>query len=784
MRISFFDKITASFPEKSISLNKALRDIQQGKYKEQIKNIRVLANDKAKRDVEKKKLPLVTFCGVFDKRSNNALKQYSGFACLDFDNVTDLRLLIENVNKDKYTYASFISPSGNGLKVLVQTPSVDNDKDYKSFYFKIQEHYNQYGETDEATKDIARATFFSYDPNLFVNTENEIFTDRLVPKEIAPIKPVVFKVDDDNEIAERLIKWFKKHWTTGINRNNNLFKLCSAFNDYGVNKSIALDYCSQYQRDDFKIREIEKLVDSAYKNTFNFGTKVFEDTNLREKTKRLLFSGNTQQQIKEKLDINYDLTDAIEGLEQEIPKDTFWEIDEKGRVSISFLRFDYYLRNLGVSKYYPNKLSRDFDFIIKDSNFIDWIDTTRIKDIVKKDIVSRGCFEVWDYMAKNSSIFKKESLSMIDTIDVSTNKDTADTSYIYYKNKIVKTTKERIELLDYKDIDSLVWSKQVIDRDITLSENSDGEFRQFIWFLSAQNADRYYTLKSVIGYLLHSYQLDAEPKSIVFNDEMLSDDIPNGGSGKGLIHKAIGQLKNICTEDGKRFDPKNQFAYQRVSEDTQIFLIDDVPKSFNFENLFSIITEGITIEKKGKDPFKIPFNLSPKLSLTTNYTLRGDGASHYRRIFEVEIANYFNDKHTPFDEFGHSFFFDWDNEEWCKFDNFMIRCIQYYLENGLVESNKVNLELRKLRNNLGFEFLEFMDTLPFKEKKSKKDVREDFNIQYRNIAKYNSPQKFNKKVKDYCDFYGFELIESKYNGVDTWQIIREDNNVEGDDCPF
>ena len=135
---------------------------------------------------------------------------------------------------------------------------------------------------------------------------------------------------------------------------------------------------------------------------------------------------------------------------------------------------------------------------------------------------------------------------------------------------------------------------------MVLSDESDGVFKTFIWKLSGEDKDRYYTLKSVLGYLLHSYQNDAKPKAIIFNDEMISEDVPNGGSGKGLIHKSIGKLKNLVFENGKKFDAKAQFAYQKVNKDTQNFLMDDVGKNFNFEDLFSIVTEGMTVEKKGQ----------------------------------------------------------------------------------------------------------------------------------------------------------------------------------------
>ena len=84
-----------------------------------------------------------------------------------------------------------------------------------------------------------------------------------------------------DEVSQRLIKWFHKKWTTGQNRNNNLYILSSSFNDYGVSKDIALSYCNNYISSDFSEKEIEKLVNSAYKKTENFGKNCFEDSFLR-----------------------------------------------------------------------------------------------------------------------------------------------------------------------------------------------------------------------------------------------------------------------------------------------------------------------------------------------------------------------------------------------------------------------------------------------------------------------------------------------------------------------
>ena len=44
-----------------------------------------------------------------------------------------------------------------------------------------------------------------------------------------------------------------------------------AFNDYGINQSLASFVCNQYQSKDFNVNEIETTIKSAYTNRQNFG---------------------------------------------------------------------------------------------------------------------------------------------------------------------------------------------------------------------------------------------------------------------------------------------------------------------------------------------------------------------------------------------------------------------------------------------------------------------------------------------------------------------------------
>jgi len=123
--------------------------------------------------------------------------------------------------------------------------------------------------------------------------------------------------------------------------------------------------------------------------------------------------------------------------------------------------------------------------------------------------------------------------------------------------------------------------------------------------------------------------------------------------------------------------------------------------------LFSAITEGITIEKKNRDAIRIPFKFSPKIVITTNYTIRGRGNSFARRKFELELKQFYTKEFTPVDEFGKRLFDEWSDQEWCAFDNYMISNLKAYLNTGLVEAASSNTAIKRLAADTCHEFIEW-----------------------------------------------------------------------------
>jgi hypothetical protein len=373
---------------------------------------------------------------------------------------------------------------------------------------------------------------------------------------------------------------------------------------------------------------------------------------------------------------------------------------------------------------------------------------------------------------------------MLQTKEIKTLKDNKNECFLFYQNCIVKVGKNGKEILSYQDQDIGIWKDQVIDRDFQPSDHHNSEYRTFIWKISGENVEKYQAFQTVIGYLLHTYKSNSNNKAIIFNDEIISD-TPNGRSGKGLFWNALKQLRKVQSLDGKTFDFNKSFPYQNVSTDCQILVFDDVKKHFNFESLFSVITEGITIEYKGKDSIKLDVTESPKIIITTNYTIKGDSASFNARKYEVEMSSYFNENFTPVDEFGHELFNDWDSEEWARFDNFMIECIKKYLTFGLIEMPLKNLGYRKIIDDIGIECHNYFMTITRDEYIKIKPLYDGLFEYYPELDRRRLTQnKMTSNMRKYCKYYNFDFDARYSAGIGKIKIIGNHEETEIEEKPI
>jgi len=761
MKVTLYENLNKVTNPFHVSFEYVLERIKNGKTRELVERVRS-AGTKEERDALKKNLPCVNFQGEFKERNDNGLISFSGLMPLDYDNFHDNETL-ENCRsellKSPYTFALFLSPSGNGWKQIIRVPDDAKGK-YKAYFSAAQEHYNS-PNFDVSSSNISRLCFESYDTDLFYNPNAEFFTDFSEPEysELGTETPM-FKITSDNRIIKNLLTWFhRKYRVASGERNTNLFKLAAALNQYGVKQSEALHTLFEFEQQGFGRAEIETICRSAYKERGEHGTRFFEDNEIRDRVEKQIRQGKSTTEIKKLIpEVNTEeIQIAADNIRSNIRVEHYLYYDDNGKVKFSPHKFKFWLEHHRFAKYFPVD-SKTYTFIKIDGKIIEETNEKRIKDYVLNSLLKEdGNFSFYDFMANNTRVLTADYLSFLDSTDVKIEADTEDACFIYFKNCIVKVTNHGRETIDYFDVEGYVWKNQILSRDYIPADHHDSEYRKFVWLVSGQNHARYKSLQSVIGYLLHSFKTSGSGnRAIILNDSVISDN-PNGGSGKGIFCNAISHMKKLDMLNGKYVDFSRAFSFQTVSLDCQVLVFEDVERNFNFEKLFSIITEGITIEKKGQDAIKLTIDKSPKIAITTNYTIGGTGGSHERRKFEVEFSSYFNSKHTPIDEFGHLLFYKWSEDEWNRFYNYMLECLQLYMTHGLIPAEFDNVETKKFIRNTSSDFYEWTanhDFIRFDVKLSKQEVFKQYVELYPDADRNKLSQKsFKKYLEEYCKHY-------------------------------
>lgn len=149
----------------------ALESIQSCSLQKRIDEIRAEKDHKKQQEL-KKQLPIICWSGKFTERKDAACIQHSGFCVLDLDNLEDVQAKKEGIKKLPYVYACFVSPSGNGLKVLVKIPP--SIEDHRGHYRALMKLFPQ---VDKTSINLSRACYASADADVYINREAVEFTD-------------------------------------------------------------------------------------------------------------------------------------------------------------------------------------------------------------------------------------------------------------------------------------------------------------------------------------------------------------------------------------------------------------------------------------------------------------------------------------------------------------------------------------------------------------------------------------------------------------------------------
>jgi len=466
----------------------------------------------------------------------------------------------------------------------------------------------------------------------------------------------------------------------------------------------------------------------------------------------------------------------------------FWILEklENGKWDIDINHYDYikFLEGKGFAKKY---LDNSYVFIKSDNNIVEQLPLEKIKDFILEYIrdyyngsLTYGRELLNKLYSKSGYYFGEKLIECIPTIELNVLRDKKDESNFYFNNGFVRVTRDNgITLHNYCELEGRIWKSQIIQRDFKLvMDERRSVYEQFLFNVAGKSPERLKTIKSSIGYLLHGYKDSSNAKVIVLVDEKIPDNgEPNGRTGKSVFGKSISKMKKSSRIDGKNFTFTERFTFQEVYLDTKILEFNDVNRKFDFERLFSVTTDDMTIENKGEKPFTLSFDDSPKILVSTNYTIKGQGDSYEDRLFEVEFSDCYNKSHKPIDDFGKLFFDEWDENEWNRFDNFMLECVELFLKVGLVEYAPINLEKRKLLDNTAPEFIEFAEqSIQIGTEYDKNDLYNNFKYQYTDFNSWLRQRTFTNWTMYYADYMKLDYIDRKSSSSSYFKLQDPKSN--------
>ena len=137
-------------------------------------------------------------------------------------------------------------------------------------------------------------------------------------------------------------------------------------------------------------------------------------------------------------------------------------------------------------------------------------------------------------------------------------------------------------------------------------------------------------------------------------------------------------------------------------------------------------------------------------------------------------------------------FDEWSDDDFSKFDNYIIYCIQSYFKNGLVKQNTKNLKVRKFIAETAMEFYEWCNesNISLNSRHNKIILFENFTNEYSDFKKWLTRRRFTIWVNKWASYNSYKYNDGVTNGEQWLEIIGEDKNdkketdINFDEVPF
>lgn len=457
------------------------------------------------------------------------------------------------------------------------------------------------------------------------------------------------------------------------------------------------------------------------------------------------------------------------------------------------------LREKGIRKFYQSDL-QDSLFVMCDGHVASIVTIEQIIDLVTSELRSSGVTGIPQIMKTSATILSDYMMrANLDKINISPIRDGDDYGIFVFRNDIVVVNASGIHKLNkspdqYFSDGQVVWKKDVIQHDIDIlpeKEVSKAHFNEFLKCVAGvRSQDKYGVERTVmmykrlvksVGYLLHTFKKPSAAKAIIYMDyDSVMFEKSMGGTGKGIIVNAIDKLRPVHQIDGKRIDFKDRFVLSGVLPHHKVVALTDINKKFDFEMIFNWVTDMMPVENKFQSPYNIPFELSPKVVISTNYMIKGESDSVMRRRYDVILFNFFNKSMTVEDYFGHLFFHEWDEDEWMRFFNFMLHCLKYYLKNRNMSDDIASEEYKEMKmlNEIGEDLYSYFLMIEKNKTHKVKDLYEEFCRNFSKNSGFITQTMFSRKLADFAMSKRIKLKKQVVKGS-SYICLETDSEEEG-----
>ena len=308
----------------------------------------------------------------------------------------------------------------------------------------------------------------------------------------------------------------------------------------------------------------------------------------------------------------------------------------------------------------------------------------------------------------------------------------------------------------------------------------------------AEQTDCFLNKIYCIGELMHSYRSPSRARAVMAIDYMVGEtvDQANGRGGKSFVCDKLLPLagKAVKTIPSSHLTENNRrFIFGSVTEATDVVLLEDMADTGDMKWLFPYITQGMQVEAKKVQAYTIPFEVSPKIAITTNSVLSSDDPSTQDRMLITSFSDYYHANSEGYRE-------RWSIRDDCGMDigvanypveqrnrdvNFLLQCEQFYLHcismtDMPFKAPEGNLNKRRAGLVCGDNMMMYFDEYFSNDANFNRDISyaEFYNYFCDNMPQKHLPTQAQvvKSVKAYCkahDIVAFppDLITDKKRGT-------------------